>query len=67
MAGLPLFIARQDDEIDYFKNEIELILKTVLNSIQLKERGVYVQASTLGSLEALLDHLEQSNIPVKLL
>jgi translation initiation factor 5B len=67
MAGLPLFIARQDDEIDYFKNEIELILKTVLNSIQLKERGVYVQASTLGSLEALLAYLEQSKIPVKFL
>jgi translation initiation factor 5B len=53
MAGLPLFVARQDDEIEYYKNEIETILKTVLNSIKLKEKGVYVQASTLGSLEAL--------------
>ena len=39
-------------------------LKTVLNSIKLSDRGVYVQASTLGSLEALLEFLKQSKIPV---
>lgn len=41
-------------------------MKNVLNSIKLQERGVYVQASTLGSLEALLDFLTQSKIPVRL-
>ncbi|CAF4985244.1 unnamed protein product, partial [Rotaria magnacalcarata] len=65
MAGLPLFVGRTDDEVDYFKNEIQTILKTALNSIRLKENGVYVQASTLGSLEALLEYLKTSNIPVK--
>ena len=39
-------------------------MKNVLNAIKLQERGVYVQASTLGSLEALLDFLTQSKIPV---
>lgn len=39
-------------------------MKNVLNSIKLQERGVYVQASTLGSLEALLDFLTNSKIPV---
>ncbi|CAF2154254.1 unnamed protein product [Rotaria magnacalcarata] len=63
MAGLPLFVGRTDDEVDYFKNEIQTILKTALNSIRLKENGVYVQASTLGSLEALLEYLKTSNIP----
>lgn len=38
----------------------------MLGSIQLQERGVYVQASTLGSLEALLAFLKQSKIPVSL-
>ena len=36
----------------------------MLSAIQLQERGVYVQASTLGSLEALLAFLKQSKIPV---
>ncbi|CAF3906438.1 unnamed protein product [Rotaria sp. Silwood2] len=63
MAGLPLFVGRKDDEVEYFKNEIQNILKTALSSIKLKENGVHVQASTLGSLEALLEFLKTSNIP----
>jgi translation initiation factor 5B len=65
MAGLPLFVGRNSNEIEYFKNEIQNILKTALSSIKLKENGVHVQASTLGSLEALLEYLKTSNIPVK--
>jgi translation initiation factor 5B len=65
MAGLPLFVGRNEDEIDYFKNEIQNILKTALTSIKLKENGVHVQASTLGSLEALLEFLKTSNLPVR--
>ncbi len=65
MAGLPLFVGRKDDEVEYFKHEIQNILKTALSSIKLKENGVHVQASTLGSLEALLEFLKTSNIPVK--
>lgn len=41
-------------------------MKTALSSIKLQERGVYVQASTLGSLEALLEFLKQSKIPVSI-
>lgn len=67
MAGLPLFVVRQTDEIDYFKNEIETMLNSILSTIELKEKGVYVQASTLGSLEALLQLLKSYNIPVKIL
>lgn len=65
MAGLPLFVGRKNDEVEYFKNEIQTILKSALSSIKLKENGVYVQASTLGSLEALLEFLKTSNIPVR--
>lgn len=42
-------------------------MKNVLSSIKIQERGVYVQASTLGSLEALLDFLMQSKIPVSVI
>ena len=64
MAGLPLFVGRNEEEVDYFKHEIETILEKTLSSIKLKENGVSVQASTLGSLEALLEFLKTSNIPV---
>lgn len=39
-------------------------LKSALKSIKCVEQGVYVQASTLGSLEALLEFLKTSKIPV---
>lgn len=44
--------------------EVAKELKTALSSIKLTERGVFVQASTLGSLEALLEFLKGSKIPV---
>ena len=44
--------------------EISKALKDILNSIKLSERGVFVQASTLGSLEALLEFLRTEKIPV---
>jgi hypothetical protein len=65
MPGFPLFAVRHKDEIEYFQNEIELMLRTALNSIELKNEGVYVQASTLGSLEAFLQLLKTYHIPVK--
>lgn len=39
-------------------------LRQTLSSIKLEEKGVYVQASTLGSLEALLEFLRTSKVPV---
>lgn len=50
--------------IFYFKDELIHELKQTLNAIKLEEKGVYVQASTLGSLEALLEFLKTSEVPV---
>ncbi|XP_074619946.1 uncharacterized protein LOC141878807 isoform X3 [Acropora palmata] len=63
LAGIPLFVAQQPDEVDFFKEEASNILNDTLQSIKLSDRGVYVQASTLGSLEALLEFLRTSKIP----
>ncbi|XP_059060284.1 eukaryotic translation initiation factor 5B [Achroia grisella] len=63
IAGLNLLVAQKPDEVDVLKEEVARELKTALSSIKLSERGVYVQASTLGSLEALLEFLRTSKIP----
>nr|XP_033806544.1 eukaryotic translation initiation factor 5B isoform X2 [Geotrypetes seraphini] len=63
LAGLPLLVAHREDEIPVLKDELIHELKQTLNAIKLEEKGVYVQASTLGSLEALLEFLKSSEVP----
>ncbi|MGH0166338.1 UNVERIFIED_CONTAM: hypothetical protein FKN15_065573 [Acipenser sinensis] len=63
LAGLPLLVAHKEDEIPVLRDELIRELKQTLNSIKLEEKGVYVQASTLGSLEALLEFLRTSKVP----
>lgn len=63
IAGLPIFVASNHSMIDSLKDEMNRLLRDVMHSIKTSERGVYVQASTLGSLEALLDYLSASGIP----
>ncbi|KAF6199286.1 hypothetical protein GE061_007312 [Apolygus lucorum] len=63
IAGLNLRVAKFPDEVEVYKEEVARELKHALSSIKMAERGVYVQASTLGSLEALLEFLRTSKIP----
>ncbi|XP_026157783.1 eukaryotic translation initiation factor 5B [Mastacembelus armatus] len=63
LAGLPLLVAHRDDEVPVLRDELVRELKQTLSSIKLEEKGVYVQASTLGSLEALLEFLRTSKVP----
>ena len=63
LAGTSLLVAEQDDEIDVLKTAVQAEVDAVLKNIKLQERGVFVQASTLGSLEALLEFLKTSKIP----
>jgi len=62
--GLNLQVAQKSDEVDILREEVSRDLRSALSNIKLQERGVYVQASTLGSLEALLEFLRTSKIPV---
>lgn len=48
----------------FYREEVARELKSALSHIKLAQSGVYVQASTLGSLEALLEFLRTSKIPV---
>lgn len=63
IAGLNLLVAHHPDEVEILKEEVSREFHAAMSAIKLAERGVYVQASTLGSLEALLEFLRSSKIP----
>merc|ERR1719447_1447930 len=63
IAGLSMRVANNPDEVEILKEACERDLASALNAIKLKPLGVFVQASTLGSLEALLEFLKTSKIP----
>eukprot|EP00002_Diphylleia_rotans_P032124 TRINITY_DN671_c0_g1_i12.p1 TRINITY_DN671_c0_g1~~TRINITY_DN671_c0_g1_i12.p1 ORF type:complete len:881 (-),score=249.82 TRINITY_DN671_c0_g1_i12:476-3118(-) len=64
IAGTQLLVVGEDDDIDDVMEQAMSDLNTILKSVDKSGKGVYVQASTLGSLEALLEFLRTSNIPV---
>ncbi|XP_043648593.1 eukaryotic translation initiation factor 5B [Drosophila teissieri] len=63
IAGINLLIAHKPDEVEICTEEVAKELKSALSHIKLAQTGVHVQASTLGSLEALLEFLRTSKIP----
>jgi translation initiation factor 5B len=64
IAGSRLVVCGPDDNEDDLKDEVMSDLTNLLSSVDRSGRGVSVQASTLGSLEALLEFLKVSKIPV---
>lgn len=67
VAGTQLLVARNPtdaDEVSYLREEVMKDFQTILQNVDKSGEGVYVQASTLGSLEALLEFLRTSDIPV---
>lgn len=65
LAGGELYRAETEEDVEELEDLIsENMLNFVEKYISKNDEGVYVQASTLGSLEALLEFLKQSKIPV---
>lgn len=65
MAGSSLFRCENEDQIAHAKEEIAGDLIDIMDKyVNKNEEGVVVQASTIGSLEALLEFLYQMKIPV---
>lgn len=64
IAGTPMLVVSSKKTLDECIEESISNIESVLNMIQTDEIGVHVQASTLGSLEALLEFLKTSKIPV---
>ena len=52
------------DDLEELKDAVMEDMQKVMGNISTTGRGVYVQASTLGALEALLEFLRVSEIPV---
>ena len=64
VAGSRLLVVNEEDDEEDLKEEVMSDLQSLLSLVDKSGRGVCVQASTLGSLEALLDFLKVSKIPV---
>lgn len=64
VAGSRLLLVGPDDDEEELMDDIMDDLTGLLDSVDKSGRGVCVQASTLGSLEALLDFLKDMKIPV---
>lgn len=64
IAGSRMMVVGPDDDESDIEEEVESDLGALFSRVEKSGRGVTVQASTLGSLEALLDFLKVSKIPV---
>lgn len=64
IAGSRLLVVGPGDDEEDLEDEVMADLQTLLSKVSTDNRGVSVQASTLGSLEALLEFLKQMKIPV---
>eukprot|EP00931_Biecheleriopsis_adriatica_P031667 TRINITY_DN1853_c0_g1_i2.p1 TRINITY_DN1853_c0_g1~~TRINITY_DN1853_c0_g1_i2.p1 ORF type:complete len:1277 (+),score=463.51 TRINITY_DN1853_c0_g1_i2:360-3833(+) len=64
VAGTELLVCGPDDDLDELKEEVSEGFESILNDFEKQPAGVYVKASTLGSLEALLSFLTDMKIPV---
>jgi len=63
-AGTSLMVLEEGDYPEHIKSEVMADLKKVEGLLQKTGRGVFVQASTLGSLEALLTFLRELKPPI---
>jgi len=64
VAGSRLLVCGADDNEEVLKEDVMVDLENLLKAITTEDKGVCVQSSTLGSLEALLSFLSDMKIPV---
>ncbi|VFQ87332.1 unnamed protein product [Cuscuta campestris] len=64
IAGTSLYVVGPDDDVDHIKEAAMEDMRSVMSRIDKSGEGVYVQASTLGSLEALLEFLKSPDVSI---
>ncbi|WCJ43373.1 eukaryotic translation initiation factor 2 (eIF-2) family protein [Euphorbia peplus] len=64
VAGTSLYVVGPDDDVDDVMELAMEDMRSVMSRIDKSGEGVYVQASTLGSLEALLEFLKSPAVKI---
>jgi translation initiation factor 5B len=65
LAGSPLHVYTNEEEAEEFASEISQDFNSIIKDYLSKTgKGIMVQASTLGSLEAILSFLHDKKIPI---
>ncbi|KAH7568048.1 hypothetical protein JRO89_XS07G0223100 [Xanthoceras sorbifolium] len=64
IAGAGLYVVGPNDDVEDVKEAAKEDMKSVMSIIDKSGEGVYVQASTLGSLEALLEFLKSPKVSI---
>ncbi|XP_055961854.1 eukaryotic translation initiation factor 5B-like [Mercurialis annua] len=64
LASTGLYVVGPNDHLEDVKEAAMEDVRSVMNRIEKSDEGVYVQASTLGSLEALLEFLKSPAVSI---
>ncbi|KAL8447523.1 hypothetical protein Emed_004311 [Eimeria media] len=64
VAGTSVFVVEDDSQLAEIEEEVMTDIGSVFKNVDHSGNGVYVMASTLGALEALLVYLQECKIPV---
>ncbi|KAL5779155.1 hypothetical protein ACOSQ2_009892 [Xanthoceras sorbifolium] len=64
IAGAGLYVVGPNDDVEDVKQAAKEDMKSVMSRIDKSGEGVYVQAFTLGSLEALLEFLKSPKVSI---
>ena len=62
LPGSPLYVAKNDEEIEKFTKLIESEMQSMF--IDTETNGVILKCDTIGSLEAIVEMLKRSQVPV---
>jgi translation initiation factor 5B len=63
-AGSELFVPANGDEIEDCMGRVNEDVGKVFSQVERSGEGVLVQASSLGSLEAFINHVQKEKIPI---
>jgi translation initiation factor aIF-2/yIF-2 len=64
VCGSEVFVVKDASGVSELQEHVQSNFKSILSGFERQAAGVYVKASTIGSLEALLGFLQKMEIPV---